>query len=436
MPGGATNTEDERRLDGRVALITGGSGGIGAATARRLAAAGAFVVVGFYKNVTAANELVGQLPGDGHRAIRIAMEDTATIKALVPFLEQDYGQLDILINSAGFTRAIPHADLEQLDDETFDAILTANVRGPFAIIRALAPILARTGNGVIINVSSVAGFRGTGSNIAYAASKAALDTMSISLARVLGPSTRVMSVSPAGVDTRFVPGRSVDVLERAAQNSPLKKLTLPDDVARAIMAIIIDLPLSTGNLGCGRWGASPLESFSIKWVWIGQFWRIAGRGTRQQVTPIPIILHGFRTSSLSRASHRRKSSRRRHDQASRLAWLQTPLFPEVFAPWLAPGRLCTPLSIYLHSFVLLLRGARLGQRKRDAPRDFQVRHQRRPCGRASFSHQLSPLLDRLHVFDYGTLGWAVAFGSAGDLAAHHDLDRWQRGDILSLPKRD
>ena len=88
MPRGAINTEDERRLDGRVALIAGGSGGIGASTARRLAAAGAFVVVGFHKNVTAANELVGQLPGDGHRAIRIAMEDTATIKALVPFLEQ------------------------------------------------------------------------------------------------------------------------------------------------------------------------------------------------------------------------------------------------------------------------------------------------------------------------------------------------------------
>lgn len=236
----------ERRLDGRVAVITGGSGGIGAAAARRLAAAGATVVVGYHSKPDAALSLVRELPGTGHQAIRVAMEDSSTLAALAENLRQTYGRADILVNSAGFTRAVPHADLDQLDDATIDAIFVANVRGPFATIRALTPLLRASGDGVIVNVSSVAAIRGTGSNIAYAASKAALDTMSISLARVLGPEIRLVCVSPAGVDTPFVPGRSYTALEALAQKAPLKRVTTSDHVARAIMAAIIDLPLSTG----------------------------------------------------------------------------------------------------------------------------------------------------------------------------------------------
>ena len=236
----------ERRLDGYVGIITGGSGGIGAATARRLAAAGASVVVGYHSKSDAAHYLVRDLPGSGHQAVRIAMEDASTIAGLADLLRRSYGRADILINSAGFTRAIPHADLDQLDDATIDAIFVANVRGPFATIRALAPLLRAGSRGVIVNVSSVAAIRGTGSNIAYAGSKAALDTMTLSLARVLGPEIRVLCVSPAGVDTPFVPGRSHAALEQAALKAPLKRITTSDHVARAIMAAIIDLPLSTG----------------------------------------------------------------------------------------------------------------------------------------------------------------------------------------------
>jgi 3-oxoacyl-[acyl-carrier protein] reductase len=236
----------ERRLDGRVAVITGGTGGIGAASARRLAAAGASVVVGYHANADAARRLVGELPGTGHRAVRVAMEDSSTLTALADLLRQSYGRADILVNSAGFTRAIPHANLDQLDDATIDAIFVSNVRGPFATIRALAPLLKASGDGVIVNVSSVAAIRGTGSNIAYAGSKAALDTMTLSLARVLGPEIRLICVSPAGVDTPFVPGRSYATLEQLANKAPLKRVTTPDHVARAIMAAIIDMPLSTG----------------------------------------------------------------------------------------------------------------------------------------------------------------------------------------------
>jgi 3-oxoacyl-[acyl-carrier protein] reductase len=235
------------QLAGSVAIVTGGSSGIGAATVRRLAEAGASVVIGYNKGQARARALAKKLPGSAHRIVHLPMEDTATIRAVAAEVERVYGRADILVNCAGFTKAIPHADLEALDDASIDAIFAANVRGPFATIRALAPLMRKTGGAVIVNISSVAGFTGLGSNIAYAGSKAALDTMSMSLARVLGPQIRVICVSPGAVDTDFVPGRGRAVIERQAQASPLKEVIAPDDVALAVMACVTHLSFTTGS---------------------------------------------------------------------------------------------------------------------------------------------------------------------------------------------
>ena len=148
-------------------------------------------------------ELAAELPGSGHRTARMPMEDTAVLREVATMVEREYGRCDVLVNSAGFTRMIPHADLEALTDELIDAIFVANVRGPFAMIRAFAPLMKRSDAAVIINISSAAAFSGGGSNIAYGGSKAAVDTMTKSLARVLGPNVRVLSVSPGAVDTGF-----------------------------------------------------------------------------------------------------------------------------------------------------------------------------------------------------------------------------------------
>jgi 3-oxoacyl-[acyl-carrier protein] reductase len=238
----------EASLAGKVAVVSGGSSGIGAATVRRLAGLGATVVVGYNAGLDRATALIRELPGAGHRALPMPMEDTKALRAVAAIVEADYGRADILVNSAGFTRPVPHGDLEGLDDDTIDRIFAANVRGPFATIRALVPLLRRSGDGVIVNVSSIAAFTGAGSSIAYAASKAALDTMTLSLARVLGPEIRVVAVSPAAVDTAFVPGRDRAAIERQAQTSPLKKVMGPDDVALAIMAIITHLKFTTGSI--------------------------------------------------------------------------------------------------------------------------------------------------------------------------------------------
>ncbi len=233
-------------LQGKVAVITGASGAIGAATAQRMAEAGAKIVVGYNSKPDEAAAVVAKLPGTGHRTMRIPMLETALIREAAAEVERDYGRCDVLVNSAGFTRMVAHSDLEALDDDLIDAIFAANVRGPFATIRAFAPLMRKTGDACIVNISSVAAITGTGSNIAYGASKAALDTMSLSLARVLGPDIRVMTVSPAAVDTAFVPGRTTAMVEKFAATTPLKRVVQADDVAQSVMAAVVLMTATTG----------------------------------------------------------------------------------------------------------------------------------------------------------------------------------------------
>lgn len=233
-------------LNGKVAVITGASGGIGSVTALRMAQAGARVVVGYNSKREEADKVVASLPGSGHRAIRIPMLETPVIREVAATVEREYGRCDVLVNCAGFTRPVPHHDLESLTDELIDSVFQANFRGPFATIRAFAPLMKKSGDAVIVNISSVAAISGSGSSIAYGASKAALDTMSLSLARVLGPEIRVMTVSPAAVDTAFVPGRTTAMVEKVAATTPLKRVVTADECAQAIMAAVTHLTASTG----------------------------------------------------------------------------------------------------------------------------------------------------------------------------------------------
>ncbi len=234
-------------LSGKCALVTGGSNGIGAATVRMLAQAGARVMIGYNSNEERARKLLSELPGKGHAIQKIELEDSASTANTGKAARDVFGRLDVLVNSAGFTRPIPHGNLDALDDAFLDKMLIANVRGPFSMVRACAPLMKETGNAVIINVSSISGFTGSGSSIAYVASKAAIDNISLALARVLGPAIRVMCVSPGAVATDFVAGRGRPELEKLAGAAPLKRVIEPEDVALAIMACITHLPMSTGG---------------------------------------------------------------------------------------------------------------------------------------------------------------------------------------------
>ncbi len=240
--------DSDTSLAGKVAVVTGASSGIGAASARLFAKAGARVVVGYNKGVDRANAVVAELAGSGHRAMHLPLEDTAQINRVAAAVKSELGRADILVNSAGFTRMVAHSDLDALDDDLIDAVLTANVRGPFATIRAFVPLLKASGDGVIVNISSGAAERGTGSSIIYGASKAALNTMSMALARVLGPEIRVIVVAPGMVHTGFVPGRTEEMMHKAAMATPLKRAIEAHDVALAVLASVTHLTHTTGSI--------------------------------------------------------------------------------------------------------------------------------------------------------------------------------------------
>ncbi len=239
---------NDHLLSGKVAVIVGGSGGIGAATARMLAEAGATVVVTWRSDEAAAKAVLATLPGKAHVSAPATVEDTPSLVALAETVRAKFGRADILVNAAGFTKPVPAADLDALDDAFIDQMFKVNWRGQFAAVRAFRPLLEASGDGLVVNVSSIAALNGVGSNIAYAAVKSAMDTLTKSLARALAPAIRVMSVSPGIVDTDFVPGRSAEQLAKLAPTIPLRRVATPDDVARAILAIATHLTYSTGSL--------------------------------------------------------------------------------------------------------------------------------------------------------------------------------------------
>ena len=237
------------RLDGKVVVITGGKGAIGMATARRLAALGARIV-SIDRNPEGVPALLSGLPGvaaGAHFSLSASITDSTALEAAAAAVKAQAGRCDVLVNSAGFTQAVAPADLEALTDSLFDQVVQTNLRGVFSTIRAFTPLLKASGDGLIVNVSSIAGFTGAGSNLAYVAAKAGLDILTKSLAKVLAPQVRVLAVSPGVVDSSFVPGRGADFNDKAAATIPLKRIGHVEDIASAIEACATTMRFATGS---------------------------------------------------------------------------------------------------------------------------------------------------------------------------------------------
>ncbi len=232
-------------LGGRVAIVTGGGTGIGRATSVRLAKAGAkAVVVNYSRSASDAESTAEELRSIGSEAIpyRADVADEAMVKAMVASIVERFGRLDVLVNNAGTTHFIPHADLDALTDEVWNDILSVNLKGTFFCCRAAGPELKKTG-GAIVNVASIAAHRASGSSIAYAVSKAGVVQMTRALALALAPDVRVNSVSPGLVSSRWF-SKSFGEDAAAAQEevfakaTPLRKIATPDDVAQAVIALL------------------------------------------------------------------------------------------------------------------------------------------------------------------------------------------------------
>jgi NAD(P)-dependent dehydrogenase (short-subunit alcohol dehydrogenase family) len=231
-------------LKGRVAIVTGGGTGIGRAVCLRLAKAGPKAVVVNYSRsdkdarATAAELIVLGPDAMAHKA---DVSNESEVKAMMAAVIDRYGRLDVLINNAGTTRFIAHADLEALTDEVWDEIFKVNLKGTFYCCRAAAPELRKTG-GTIVNIASVAGHLATGSSIVYAVSKAGVLQLTRALAVALAPDVRVNSVSPGLVSTRwlrqFDAGAADSQETAAAASTPLNAVATTDHVAQAVMAFV------------------------------------------------------------------------------------------------------------------------------------------------------------------------------------------------------
>ncbi|MDQ1395243.1 MAG: ketoreductase, partial [Acidimicrobiaceae bacterium] len=187
------------KLEGKVALVTGSASGIGEAVARTFAAEGASVLVNSVSSVETGTAVARSLP-DAHY-VQADVSDEAQARSLVDAAVERWGRLDILVNNAGTTTVIPHEDLDAVTDDVWHRILDVNVLGTWYVSRAAVGALRRDGGGTIINMTSLAGVRPTGSSIPYAVSKAALNHLTLLLANVLGPDIRVNAVAPGLVDT-------------------------------------------------------------------------------------------------------------------------------------------------------------------------------------------------------------------------------------------
>ena len=240
----------------RAVLITGAASGIGAATARRFIAEGWQVAINCSDGSQrdAAGAIAALATGAGQKAVVIEGDVTrdADCVAVVEKAVAAFGRLDALVNAAGISKMVPQTDLHGLDFDDFQRIYAVNTIGMFQMIRAAAPHLKATGKGAVVNITSRAGVTGGGSSIAYAASKGASNTLTLSLARVLAPEIRVNAVCPAlteqGFVERLAPESFAERRARQIAISPLKQIGQPEQVAESIYWLASSAEMMTGSL--------------------------------------------------------------------------------------------------------------------------------------------------------------------------------------------
>jgi len=241
-------------LAGRAAVVTGSSSGVGRATALELARRGCRVLVHYHSSADDAAQAATEIGALGVDCV-VAQGDVAVdadCRRLVETAAARFGGLDFLINSAGTTQFIKHDNLDDVTDDVWRRIMDVNVKGPFQCIRAAREVLARSGGGHVVNVASVAGLVATGSSVPYAASKAALINLTVSLARALAPEIRVNAVAPGFIAGRWLEqglGQNYEaVKQRTEARLPSGRVSAPEDVADAIVSLLMGSKQVTGQV--------------------------------------------------------------------------------------------------------------------------------------------------------------------------------------------
>jgi 3-oxoacyl-[acyl-carrier protein] reductase len=245
-----TNAVD---IAGKVAIVTGSATGMGRATALMLAEQGCNVVVNYTRSEAEALETAADVELRGAKALlsRADVSSDEECREMVQATVDAFGRVDVLVNNAGATFFVPHADLDALTEDMWDRTFAVNVKGTFFMSRAVAAPMRATGNGAIVNVSSTAGVRAGGSSIAYAASKAAVINLTVSLARALAPEIRVNCVAPGFIDTRWLAqgyGERFEAMREAQRrNTPLRDAGQPEHMAQVVLSAITGMDWVTGQ---------------------------------------------------------------------------------------------------------------------------------------------------------------------------------------------
>lgn len=229
-------------LKNKVAIVTGSATGLGAAVALRLADQGCNVVINYTKSEAEAKETLAACEAKGVEAIlgQGDVGEDADCRRIVDETVKKWGRVDVLVNNAGGTKFADHAKLDELNAEDFLWIYKVNVVGAYQMIRACEPHMKKAGKGSVVNISSIAGVTGIGSSVAYAASKGALNTMTLSLARSLAPVIRVNAVCPGFIGTRWFSDRFgtqtfEGIKRQQEETTPLRRAGTPEDIAAAVV---------------------------------------------------------------------------------------------------------------------------------------------------------------------------------------------------------
>jgi 3-oxoacyl-[acyl-carrier protein] reductase len=236
------------RLKDQVALVTGGGTGIGRGISLAYAREGARLAINYQKSREQAEETVRRIRDAGGQAVALQgdVRREADCQRLVDAVVREWGRLDVLVNNAGWTTPVPHHDLEALTDDVWRKVLDTNLLGAWYCIKHAVPVMRAQGRGVIINITSVAAFTGKGSSMAYAASKAALGSLTRSLARALAPTIRVNALAPGLVETDFV-GWPPSVFEAGRREVLTPDLPTPEDCGDAAVFLAAEARATTGT---------------------------------------------------------------------------------------------------------------------------------------------------------------------------------------------
>jgi len=237
-----------------VALVTGASRGIGRAAALALAGEGYDVAVNYSASEAAAQQVAKEAEARGARAIAVRADvaDEPAVLTMLAAVRDAYGRLDALVNNAGITIDVPPSDLDGLSMADWDRVFAVNVRGMFQVTRACVPLLRQAPHPAVVNMASIVGLRPGPQPFPYSASKAAVVSLTRTLAGALGPDIRVNAVAPGWLEGEWMQARLGDsyqrLMERRARMTPLKRCVTAGDVAATVVSLIASNPFVTGEV--------------------------------------------------------------------------------------------------------------------------------------------------------------------------------------------